>query len=162
MLTISRENLIAAHSRQEHRRLFSRLAAYQIRRDDRRISRRLIHVPGQTWQQIDHIGLDHDLMVLAAQLSREALRNSWIVNRRLAHAIFFGKRNRVGPHRLLLRHGRHHGRNYARRIQPRTQKGADRNIAHHLSLDRCAEPRSDLVRQIVFCSFEAMLRRRER
>src|SRR5258708_4263020 len=71
---------------------------------------------------------------------------------------FRGKSNRVGPQRLLSRHRS----NDTRRIQPRTQKSADRNIAHHLLLDRCAEPCPDLVRQIILCSFEAVLRRRER
>src|SRR5208283_1694196 len=50
--------------------------------------------------------------------------------------------------------------------QSRTQKSPDRNVAHHLLLDRRAEPCANLIRQVRFRAFEAvfrtMFRRRKR
>ena len=80
----------------KHGRLFPRLAADEKRCDDRRIGGRFVHVPGRVRQEIDDVGFDDDLVMLAAKFSRQAFRDGRIVNRGLADAIFLRKGNRVG------------------------------------------------------------------
>jgi len=85
-------------------------------------------------------------------------RDAGIVNRRLADAIFFGKRNRISTHRLFARHGGHN----TRRIQTRTQ---ERAIGTSLTIccSTDAQNRSRIfIRQIRFGSLEGMIRRRKR
>ena len=110
VLAVSSKQLIAAHPRKHHGRLLARLTAHQIRGDDRWIGGRLIHVPDQTRQQTDHIGFNHDLVVLAAQFLSQPPRYRRIVNGRLPNAVFLRKGDRVRAHRLLARHGCHDAR----------------------------------------------------
>src|SRR6267154_6048688 len=96
-------------------------------------------------------------MMFAAKLACQALRNSWIVNRHLPHAIFFRERNGIGPHSLLSRHGS----DDARRIQSGAQKGAYRDVAHHLTVNSSAEPFANLIRKVGLRPLEAMFRGRK-
>ena len=70
VLAVSGKQFVPTHARKQNRRLLARLAAYQIRRDDRGISRGFVHVPDQPRQQIRYVGLDNDALIFAAQICR--------------------------------------------------------------------------------------------
>jgi hypothetical protein len=92
VLAISPKQLIAAHSREQNRRLLAGFAAHQICRDDGRVSRGFVHVPDEFRQQVGDVGLYHNAMIFAAELPRQSSCNLRIVERGLAYAIFFRKR----------------------------------------------------------------------
>ena len=155
VFAITGENFIAAHAREKHGRIFFGLAAHQVSGNDGRVCGGFIHVPRQLWQKVGHLRFDHDFVMLATESASHALRDSRVVHGSFAHTTFFWKRNCISAHGMFFCHGS----NDACRIQPGAQKRSDRNIAHHLPLDRGAEALAYFACQIFFFSLETVTRR---
>ncbi len=127
VLAIPGEKLVSADAREQHGGLLSRLAAHQVRRNDRRIGGGFVHVPGEARQQIGHVRLDHDALILAAQTSCQPGGHFGIVERVFADPILRRKRDGVSAHRLTARPAPSSPRCWKNRA-PRSER---RRSGHH-------------------------------
>ena len=101
VLTVSSEQFIPTHTREQHGSLFASLAAYEVGRDNSRVGRRLIHVPHESGQKVCDVGLDYDALILAAEMTCESCRNFRIVQRSFPDAVLPREGNGVSANGLV-------------------------------------------------------------
>ncbi len=142
---IAAEQLVAADTGENHRHVAMRELRNEIRRDERGVRDRLVHVPQQPGQQRDDVGPDDDLVVVGAEQLRDTARVGQLVVERLRVAA--AEADRVGLHRAVavLRHER----DDRARVDAARQERADRHVADHLHARRLLEARAGLRDPVV-------------
>ena len=96
---VAAEQLVAADAGQNHGDVLARELRDQIRRDERRVRDRLVHVPDQLRQERGDVGLHEDLVMIGAERLRHLARvRQLVVQLRAARTV---EADRIRLHRVL-------------------------------------------------------------
>ena len=155
--SISAEKLVSADTRQDYRHVAAGEFGHQVGGDERRVRDGLVHVPQESRQKRNDIGLDDDLVVVRTEL----LRHLTCIREFVVEGFGFAasESDGIGLDGLIAMGG--HKRNHGARIDSPRQECADGNVAHHLHpnrfLEACADSSDPLAfgREAIDCRRDA-------
>src|SRR5581483_11799291 len=133
------EQLVAAFPRERDLDVLGGEARDEVRRQRRRVRKRLVESVRQCRQEQRRVGAQHELAVPRSVPLRDEPRVRELVERTLLEA----DRERPQPAARLRRRQR----GQRRRVDASGQEHADRDVAHEVRADGVPEPRPELLRE---------------
>ncbi len=111
---------------------------------NRHVDRRLVHVIDELWQQLGHVGLQHDLVIVGVQLLIYAAGPLNVVGNNVIAQVFRFDADGVRANASAIAVMLHH-RHDRRRINASGKKRAQRHVRDHLEFDDAIEGLQDLL-----------------
>ena len=129
---VAREHLVAAVAAERHRHLSARQLGEQVHGNGGRVAEGPVVVPDEAIDQVEGLGLDHELGVVGA----EVLRHHPRVRRLVVLGV---PRKADGECADAPPGSASHARHDTRRVEAAREEGPERNVRHQPSLDRLLE-----------------------